>query len=395
MSETSIIKDTPTIQRTLWKKRWQSAAVVSLAVFLLLSLIWPLSTRGYQSRAEIEVDIADHPGAIEQFEAVLDEVIRRNLSQNALRSTLGKVKATMPEKVIDQLVALPSIRPMLGVSMNAKQGNGAYLVDLKYNGRGTAAENYLLNVLTTNVVRDFLTSPSASIGMGTGPKTNVLSHNFLQTAQTLKQQAVDSIAILESRVFDNGIVNGGKTSPFMTASSKASSSMEDPDASAELKNLRQSVQELSTMIEDAHNQHAKTNGAIFSVRKVRSKPMKPIGCDPQLPHLILLGMFSCFLGAVVAFNYRPFEEKGFENVHSIASRLGVPVAATLNRRQSAAPSAEEPKSHWANELVSYSELFLFAVTIVVLGFCIVDAEIRSAFADNLFHGFARIFWMFR
>lgn len=395
MSEPNTIKDTPTIKWAMRKKRWQSAIVVSLAVFLLIGMIWPLSTRGYQSRAEIKVDVASQPGAPEQFQTILDEVVRRNLSENALKKTLGQVRSVMPDKVIDQLVTLPSIRPMLGISMTPQQQTGSFVLDVKYNGRGTAAENYLVNVLTTNVVRDFLSNPNASFGTGPHRQTEVLTHEFLTTAETLKQQAVDSIENLRQGVFEIDHSDGPLTSPFMTASSRSSSSMEQPDASEELGNLRQTVQELTSMIEDAHNHHSKTNGAIFSVREVRSKSMKPIGCDPKLPHLILLGMFSCIVGTVVALNYRPFEERGFENVHSISSRLGIPVAATLNRRQSAPPTAQSPRGYWANDFVSYSELFLFAVTMIVMGFCLINSEIRAAFTDNLFNGFSRIFWMFR
>lgn len=395
MSETSFTTDTPTIKRAVWRKRWQSAAVVSLAVFLLISMIWPLSTRGYQSAATIEVEVANQPGAVEQFESILDQVVRRNLSENALRSTIGQVQSTMPERVIDQLATLPTIRPMIGISLTPDQQSGKFTLDVKYNGRGTAAENYLVNVLTTNVVRDFLANPNASFGTGPHRGTEVVNHEFLATAETLKQQAIDSIAKIQHRVFDNGTTGDLATSPFMTASSKSSSPMADSDASAELGNLRQTVQELTSMIEDAHNHHSKTNGAIFSVRKVRSKSMKPIGCNPQFAHLVLLGMFSCLVGTTVAMNFRPFQEKGFENVHTIASRLGIPVAATLNQRQSASPEPEPTTPHWANAIVGYAELFLFAVTIIVFGFCLIDSDIRTAFTDNLFHGFSRIFWMFR
>lgn len=399
MSETIITTDTPTIKRAVWKKRWQSATVVSLATFLLVSMIWPLSTRGYQSAAAIEIEVADQPGSVERFQSILDQVVRRNLSENSLKSTIGQVRSTMPAPVMDQLATLPTIRPMIGVSLtpdqSSGQSSGKFTLNVKYNGRGTASENYLVNVLTTNVVRDFLADPNASFGTGPHRGTEVVNHEFLQTAETLRQQATDSIARLQHRVFETGSGGDSATSPFMTASSKTSLSMEDSDASAELGNLRQTVQELTSMIQEAHNQQSKTNGAIFSVRKVRSKSMKPIGCNPQFAHLLLLGMFSGLVGITVAMNYRPFQEKGFENVHSIASRLGIPIAATLNQRQSAATEHEADATPWANAIIGYAELFLFAVTIIVLGFCLIDSEIRTAFTDNLFHGFSRIFWMFR
>lgn len=397
MADTRSIKDTPTIQRMLWRKRWQSCVVVSLASFLLISMIWPLATRGYKSRAEIRIDVAKFPAAVEQFKTILDDVVLRNLSENALKRSIEQVRVEMPGKVMEKLSQLPSIRPMFEVAMVPQGDNGTYILNVQYSGTGTAAENHLLNILTTNVARDFLANPLASIG--TGPKRSdgkALNPEFLATAERLRQNAIDSLAFLEEEVLQG--TRGGRENglPFMTASNrKISIASVDSNASNELGKLRQTVQELTSMIEEAHNQHSSTNGAIFSVREVRSKSMQPIGCDPKWPNLVLLGLFSGLIGIAVAFNIRPFEEKGFDSVGSIATRLGIPVAATLNSRLSAEESHEPKVVPWANAVISYSELFLFAITIVVLGFCFINAEIREAFTDNLFHGFSRIFWMFR
>lgn len=392
----SVIKETPVIKRVLWRKRWQSFAVVSLATFLLASMIWPLATRGYRSRAAIEVDVAKNPAAVKQFKTILDDVIHRNLSENALKKVISQVQSQMPSKVMDKLAALDSIRPMIEVSMSPRGDNGVYALDLQYSGRGTAAENHIINILTTNVARDFLSNPLAS--MGTGPKrsSEVLAGDFLATAHSLKENANQTIAGLEEGMLHGNPSDGGSESPFMTASSRQSyPSSADSDPSEDLGKLRQTVHELTSMVEQAHNQNSTTNGAIFSVRQVRSKSMEPIGCNPKVPNLILLGLLSSLIGAVVAFNFRPFEQKGFESIGSIPSILGIPVAATLNSRLSAEDKQNLPDSHWANSVVSFSELFLFATILIVLGFCFINTEIREAFADNLFHGFSRIFWMFR
>ncbi len=393
---TPIIKETDVIKRVLRRKRWQSFAVVSLATFLLASMIWPLATRGYRSRAAIDIDVAKYPAAVDQFKSVLDEVIHRNLSENALKRVISDVRSKMPGKVIDKLAALDSIRPMIEISMTPRGENGLYGLDLQYSGRGTAAESHLLNVLTTNVARDFLANPLASIGTGTKRANEAATQELLITANTLKQNADQAIAGLERTMFQTRSTNGANTSPFMTASSeKRYSNSADSDPAQDLQLLRDSVEELASMVEQSNNQHSTTNGAIFSVREVRSKSMQPIGCDPKWPNLILLGLLSSLFGAAVAFNFRPFEQKGFESVASIPSKLGIPIAATLNSRLSAKDPEDAPASHWANTVVSFSELFLFAATLIVLGFCFINTEIREAFSDNLFHGFSRIFWMFR
>ena len=393
---TTILKETAVIKRVLWRKRWQSFVVVSLATFLLGSMIWPLATRGYRSRAAIEVDVAKYPAAVEQFKTILDEVIQRNLSESALGKVVSGVRSQLPGKVMDKLASLDSIRPMIEVSMNPRSEEGRYGLELHYSGRGTAAENHLLNVLTTNVARDFLSNPLASVGAGPKRSNGILTHDFLATAQTLRQNANQTIAGLEQAMFDDRSLNEEGTSPFMTASSqKRFSTAVESNPSADLEELRGTVEKLTSMIEQAHNQNSTTNGAIFSVRQVRSKSMQPIGCDPQWPNLLLLGLLSSIVGAAVAFNFRPFEQKGFQSVASIPARLGIPVAATLNSRLSAEDKRDLPVGHWSNSVVSFSELFLFATILIVLGFCFINAEVRAAFSDNLFHGFSRIFWMFR
>lgn len=393
---TPIVKETAVIKRVLRRKRWQSFVVVSLALFLLTSMIWPLATRGYRSRAAIDIDIAKYPAAVEQFKTVLDEVIHRNLSENALRRVITEVRSKMPGKVIDKLAGLDSIRPLIEVSMTPRGENGLYGLDLQYSGRGTAAENHLLNVLTTNVARDFLANPLASIGTGPKRSDEGITQDLVMAAQTLRQNANQAITGIEQSMFQSSSSEGGSTSPFMTASSQKNySTSAGSDPSEDLGKLRSTVQELTSMIEQAHNQNSATNGAIFSVRQVRSESMEPIGCNPKWPNLILLGLISSLVGAAVAFNFRPFEQKGFESVASIPSRLGIPVAATLNSRLSADDHRNSNVGHWANSVVSFSELFLFAATLIVLGFCFINTEIREAFSDNLFHGFSRIFWMFR
>ena len=384
------------MKRVLRRKRWQSFAVVSLATFLLTSMIWPLATRGYRSRAAIEVDVAKYPAAVEQFRTVLDDVVHRNLSENALKRVIAQVRTQMPCKTMDKIATLDSIRPLLEVTMSPRGDTGIYSLDLQYSGKGTAAENHLLNILTTNVARDFLSNPLAS--MGTGPKRRgeVLTQDFLATAQSLKQTADETIAGLERGSFADDSSRSGSGAPFMTASSQSRyPSTADAAPTEDLGRLRETVEELTSMVEHAHNQNSSTNGAIFAVRQVRSKSMEPIGCEPKWPNLILLGLLSSLVGAAVAFNFRPFEQKGFESVGSIASKIGVPVAATLNSRLSAEDKRDIPVSHWANSVVGYCELFLFAITLIVLGFCFINSEIREAFTDNLFHGFSRIFWMFR
>jgi len=150
------------------------------------------------------------------------------------------------------------------------------------------------------------------------------------------------------------------------------------DRQNEIAELKQTLGELSGLVQESV---ANGNGSevAFSVRSVKAESATPVGGVPKFPHILLLSAVSGFLATVVTIAYRPFETKGFENIASVRHKLGVPVVATLG------DTSEDGRA----------ELVLFAVTIIAIGFCMFNPEIRSAFADNLFHGFARIAWMFQ
>ena len=393
---------TPTVQKTLWTRRLLAFLVVALASFLLFSLAWPFSVRNYVSHGVIEVDVIKTPAATGWFKQQLAEIVQRHTSDEAVLKLAQEAHAGIQGRALTQLSTSEDFPSRFGVQLAKGHEEGIFRLNVNYRGKGTRAENYMVNLLTTNIARDFLASPYAQLGTGKilAP-TESAQANVSQTAELvaqseqLNQRAHAIVARLESggSPSSKSRFNSTNASPFMNV---GHSTAQPVDRQNEIAELKQTLGELSGLVQESV---ANGNGSevAFSVRSVNAQPATPVGGAPKLPQILLLSAISGFLATVVTIAYRPFERKGFENIASVRHKLGVPVVATLgdaseDGRDYGYSSGQVP---WANHVVHFAELVLFAVTIIAIGFCVFNPEIRSAFADNLFHGFARIAWMFQ
>ena len=270
-------------------------------------------------------------------------------------------------------------------------------MNVAYRGKGTKAENYMVNLLTTNIARDFLASPLAQLGTGkilaspdVIPSNDGRASDLIAQSDQLNQQASEIFARLESSGTQNGFQRTN-ASPFMNVGHSTAQPTNNDQEIAELKNT---VGQLSGLVRESINNGSKV---AYSVRDVSAQPSTPVGGVPKFPQILLLSAISGLFAAMVATAYRPFESTGFENIASVVHKLGVPVVATIGDASEDGVNQDTAagRKSWANYVVHFAELTLFAVTIIAIGFCVVNPEIRSAFADNLFHGFARIAWMFQ
>ena len=393
---------TPIVQKTLWSRKLLAFLVVALASFLLLSLAWPLSVRSYVSQGVIEVDVIKTPVATGWFKQQLAEIVQRHTADEAVFQLAKEAHAGIPGRALAELAPNSDFASRFGVRLVKGHEEGIFRLNVSYRGRGTKAENYMVNLLTTNIARDFLASPHAQLGTGkilspteSAPSNNSQTNDLISQSDQLNQQAQEIFARLESGGSQSGGSRFNKTSasPFMNV---GHSTVQPVNTQNEIAELKQTVGQLSGLVQESV---ASENGSAiaFSVRGVNAQPTMPVGGVPKFPQILLLSAISGFLATMVTIAYRPFESKGFENVASVVHKLGVPVVATLGDASEdghdyGSSSGQAP---WANHVVRFAELVLFAVTIIAIGFCVLNPEIRSAFADNLFHGFARISWMFQ
>ena len=342
------------------------------------------------------------PFATGWFKQQLAEIVQRHTSDAAVFSLAKEAHAGIQGRALTELSTNSDFPARFGVQLVKGHEEGIFRLNVAYRGKGSKAENYMVNLLTTNIARDFLASPHAQLGTGKilAPPESTTSKNdqtihLIAEAQRLNQDAHEIFARMES----GGSQSGGSrfhstnASPFMNV---GHSTVQPGDSQNEIAELKQTVGQLSGLVQQSVTNQGGSDIA-FSVRSVNAQLPTPVGGAPKLPHILLLSAISGFLASVVTAAYRPFASKGFENIASVVHKLGVPVVATLGDASEdghdyGSSSGQAP---WANHVVRFAELVLFAVTIIAIGFCVLNPEIRSAFADNLFHGFARIAWMFQ
>ena len=398
MTTQQINIQTPIVQKTLWSRKLLAFLVVGLASFLLLSLAWPFSVRNYVSRGQIVVDVIKTPVATGWFKQELAEIVQRHTADEAV---FQLAKAGVQGQALAEFSANSDFPTRFDVRLVKGHEEGIFRLNVAYLGKGTKSENYMVNLLTNKIARDFLASPYAQLGTGkilapTEPATsNSQTSDLLARTEQLNQQAQEIFTRLES----GGSQSGGSgfrttnASPFMNV---GHSTVQPVNTQDELAELKQTVGHLSGLVQESvANQSG--SGVAFSVRSVSAQSPSPVGGVPKLPEILILSAISGFLATVVTVAYRPFANKGFENIASVVQKLGIPVVATLGDTSAddRDHSSSFGQTSWANHVVHFAEFILFAVTIIAISFCVFSPEIRSAFADNLFHGFARIAWMFQ
>lgn len=208
--------------------------------------------------------------------------------------------------------------------------------------------------------------------------------------------------ISEKRAQIAALANNSQTSqssPFRNASFRSGKSGSGVSAST-TTSLRDAVNQLASITSEA-TMAAKTagRGPAFSIDSVHGKSVEPVGAIPSSRHLFLLMLAAGGIAGIVTFAYQPFAMKGFESVQNVSKQLKVPVVATLRKEQSQdhGVSGEDSGDELprANRLVTGCEWILFGVLMLVIGFCLVNADIRNSFFQNPFYGFARIFWVLR
>ena len=401
MTQHSQNYDSTTLQKTRWRKSIQAFVVVSLAAFLLMSLYWPFNTSGFVNQSLIDIDVIKTPQAVATFKQQLKTIVARHTSPESVSQLARTVQQNMTGKTLNQLASEPDFSERFNVNLKKAHEEGIFRLGISYSGQGTHAETYMLNLLTSNIAREFLASPGAAMGTGTIKVPDASSsQDLIAQSAELTAKAYSMIDNINAANNETAGMDSTSNSPFMNVS-HSRSAMGTPAGSTDsvdsVDELRETVGQLSTLVQDANQRAASNSGVAFSVREVKAKPMTPIGAVPTFPNMVTLAAMAGMLGTIVTVAYRPFDDKGFENVDSLSSKLGVPVLATIPKQYSGGshPLENNVETPLANRLVGYAELTLFAITIVVIGFCILNPNIRQAFAENLYHGFARIFWIFR
>lgn len=401
--------------------------MTGVATFLSLAFFYCMSVSGYVSRGSIEVDVVQTPEAIESFRKCVRSASAHVLKPENIRRHISVGEGSLVSSHLQQLASGDDLKQRFHLSISDAATRGRTHINMAFVGRGTDAEQNLVNALTTEIAKHLLSisqtsmslansSPESSRSQGTSRARQLESSatalfNQISVGQDVDAassgavQHVDAFPSTGSAPFRT-VSNTVQTTPNSAAAFPAQAHIATHISTVE--KLRNTVGELATLAGEQEMKSGSSQSIAFTVEGVSARSSLPADGIPQLPLVLSLAMVAGLAASVVTICYRPFDDAGFESVSTMKSVLGVPVVATLTRPATAEPpsvhstlnrfgksSPSQPPVFWANQVVRVAELILFSATLVVLGVCILNADIRAAFSENLFHGMARIIWMFK
>ncbi len=375
---------------------------VSSAVFVLLCLIWPLSVSGFRSSALISVN--DDQTA-ELLQAELTQAVLSETTDETLAAYVDVIEASgnLRSKQMEYR-DYQTMRESLRIGQWESSGGSDF--QISYEGSGGPDERQFIELLASRVAARM---DSAQGGVAANSRVE----RFKQ-AQWIIDQMEDDLDFVMSSLRQleyggqdkiNGVAGDDSNDrAFHFASSKRVVSPSLGEMATSIASI--DIGSLRTVIEglEADSQQpalpARLGEKASPPRAVGPETIEtlPINGVPSLPWLLLIGSFSVLVGSTVAWNYHPFEERGFEKLDCIEKNLEIPVVATLDFKAEVGAETDELKllqaSSFSNRVVRLGGMFLIGVLVVIAGFFVTSIEVRQAFYENPFFGVAKIVRMF-
>ena len=473
----TIHRDSKLLSKVGFRRKLLAFLTVACTLFVVFSLLWPLSVRTWQSQSEIGLSLAKRKGSDKEFKELLHEVVQRHTSVEAIERILVQNDISSPNPNQSALDLAKRVRKRMNLRLvQGIQSEGDVRLQVGLNGIASARENFFVNALATTVAQDFMMSPLASLmpeqeqdgqqiaslehrrheiharatellaqiegnygkaqsewassdnsmdlpnlnlnaGDSNGSRERLNQEIAALVEQRRMEQEQNAVLTWEVDVINEkieqkqaelaalSVPKSNQSSPFRVASFRKQPSVSgSAGGTGVVSGLRESVDQLASLASEA-TLVAKSSGRgpAFSVESVFSKEAKPVGAIPPKPHLWLLMLAACGIAGIVVASYQPFASKGFEDVDSVSRKLKIPVVASLDNSHLAdestgalAPAGDTATElPQANNMVKACEWILFAGLMLVIGFCLANADIRDSFMQNPFYGFARIMWVLR
>ena len=382
-------QDAPVLRQASRNRTLLAFLITSLAVFLLIGLTWPLTMQGYRSEAVIEFENQQLASSLVRNS--LPSVLRTTISSKAMTSQIDKVRSTSgsdsallnassPEEILRRISigfrdGSPSEKPRLRVVLS---------------GTGTTDEARFIQSFTNDIAMrlDYAahTSPETASSVAT-------ENHSIEQAEWLVDQIEEGLTDARTQTTQ---LMGYRQTPNQGNAFRNVGHIREP-AAANMDSLHQTLESVDVSSLRGVIEQFKKSETIENARLVRfdadSVSNHPVGAVPDSESLMLAGLLSVVLGGVVAWNIQPFHDTGFENVDDVTRQLGVPVIGTLKGEQMSIEDDTAPLwANWANRAVRIGGTVLAAIAILGIGFWLTSAEVRDAFGESWFHGFARIVW---
>ena len=399
--ETGTFPENARLDRERMLRHLAAFVISACASFVLLSLVWPLTVQGFRSSTGLAVRIGSDAGAQQEFQSLLATAIHVRVTDECLDNLLTQVRKQASLKN-QSLISndFKSIRQSLSFRATPGTTPDTMQVELAMRGIGGPDEQAFIQSLSNELGKSLLQVAAGS---------DIQSVLAIESeGSALRRQRVAQVDQLVSQLENDwdkvcGSVSGlvaekPNSSPFQAVShasknpaQHALTDVEQVLATLDLASLREQWNELKSILDS----EKMTGGARPSAGgRVSSVPINGI---PNRGQIMMLGILAAAIGSVVASNYRPFAARGFASVGRLTALLRIPVVATLPTTAGSALTDLDNQRiglPWANWFVHGAKAVLFGLLLLVVGFCLINQEVRQAFLENPFHGFAKMVWVF-
>ena len=375
------------ISGVAFKRKLIAFLMTGLAVLTGLCLVFPLSVKEYQSVASILITKSDAVGTIEELRPMLAHAIQQELQQKDFIKQAQLARNTDGSSIDDDF------------KLAVQEVDGNYLLQVAMNGKGTPAEFETVRDLAEKVAYRFSTGRgpgNSEVDMrfkvalekyrsGAIPSTNA---DFNQ-AEYLLSKAEDDLQQAKQMSDSNQLsLDSGSLNPYQLASTQKFTSPSTEQLgqavnSIDLASLRDVIDRLKSQTQ--------ASGGInepFRVVGVDEPRALPVNGVPNLGGFLMMLATAGLVGTITAWHFNPFVNRGFEDIHAVSDKLGVPVVGLIEVRTNT-NSLDE--TNWANRITLWATWFLiFALAAAVL-LLMYSTTVREAFVRNPFYGLSEMF----
>jgi sarcosine oxidase gamma subunit len=363
-----------------------------------------LNFQGFRSEALIDLDGRGEVSRSQLVNGQLPPVVNQVLQRDTLISTLAQLEQA--DSLVSQFLTsgdLNRVSSRLSIGFRNATASRSAQLRVAFDGDGLPDELRFVESIAEQIAQHLA---GTQIDSATRPSDRNNVPAQLTTYQSLDRAKwlVDQIEEGISAAKDQTVQLVEQAPSVEPTSAMHNVSHVRVVSGRDVNSLHQTLDSvdlasLKGVIGQIQQAPAHKNAADLTVTGLATKP---IGAIPPTGSILLLTMMSLLAGSVIAWNIHPFSEPGFQNADEVADRLGVPIVAMLPAsRQTVDHSAtsctaNEPshQTNWANQMVGLASAIVTALGVLLGGFWLLYPTVREGFADSVWHGLARIVWIF-
>ena len=411
--------------------RMYTFGIVTLSVFLLVAVVWPLRVREFSSTSGVQVNL--HPElAVNQEQlktTVLNSLARLTTDQRLDQAVAEIGKATVISSPLLTEVDRETLQNQLRIRLHQTSEARRIAISLELVGRGSNDEIELVNHLASGLVSELgVEADRARVAQSRQQLADELERIDRQVGNQQQGIRTDLIPQLEQVEFklEQIIAGMGQRQPLTPNPSpvsrddgstrrvvnahlaSASQAMAQPGISelqaVSTERALLTAERLARSLEAIGEQNrslmdeirrapveAETESPVRLVDFRRAQQSLPIGGTPTLTQIVLLLFSAMLVGGAISMLLDPAVSfQPFMSAEQLTESTGIPVIGSVSKL-----SRRSEGIHWSQQALAVvlrcCEIFLVVAAFILVGSSLMKAGFLPEFFSNPFHAAARLF----